>query len=173
MPSPVCWYHFCPSGLMPAAFQSPFSLAWVPELSPRDRKRLPAAAIFLKASECLFRSLDLGRVGGGADDDEVVVHDEPAVDAVSVGHELLLRSGGVDEQHVRLALLAHGHGLAGADGDRLDEVAGLLLEDRDQDVEQPRVLGAGRRGQDDVLLCRLRRRGAAWKQQAGKPTAQT
>ncbi len=47
MPSPVCWYHFWPSGLIPAAFQSLFSLACVPELSPRERKVAPARAMLL------------------------------------------------------------------------------------------------------------------------------
>src|SRR3712207_7865843 len=35
--------------------------------------------------------------------------------------------------------------------DRLQGVLRLLVEDRRQIVEQPRVLGAGRRRQDDVL----------------------
>src|SRR5207244_8661961 len=39
--------------------------------------------------------------------------------------------------------------LARAHGDRLDRIAGLLLEQRDEDVEQPGVLRAGRGGQDD------------------------
>ena len=49
--------------------------------------------------------------------------------------------------------------LAGADRDGLHEVAGLLLEDRHEDVEQPRVLRAGGGREDHGLG--VVRRGAA------------
>ena len=39
--------------------------AWVPELSPRDMKMLPVAAIFLKASEAFFIPLILAGSAGG------------------------------------------------------------------------------------------------------------
>ena len=42
--------------------------------------------------------------------------------------------------------------LAAAHGDRLDLATGLLLERRDQNIKQARVLRARRRSQDDRLL---------------------
>ena len=83
------------------------------------------------------------------------MHDEPPVDAVAFGHELLFRIRGVDEQHIRFALLAHGHSLTGTDGDCLDEVAGFFLKDGNQDVQEAGVLGACRGGQNDILLLRF------------------
>src|SRR5574337_1060193 len=68
---------------------------------------------------------------------EVVVHDELAVHAEAVRHELLLVGRGVDEQHVGLAAAPHRHRLAGADGDGLHEIAALLLEEGDEGVEEP------------------------------------
>jgi len=55
----------------------------------------------------------------------------------------------VDEDDVGLAARGEGQRLAGADRRRLHREACLPLEDRHQDVEQARVLRAGRGRQDD------------------------
>ena len=57
MPRPVCWYHVCPSGLTPAAFQSASSLLCVPDLSARETKVPPFAPIALSASTVLVDPL--------------------------------------------------------------------------------------------------------------------
>ena len=85
----------------------------------------------------------MGRVGFGADDDEVVVHDVAAVDAVSVGDEAVLAGPVMDEKGVGVAAGADGKRLAGADGDDVDGESGLGLEEGENVPEEAGVLGGG------------------------------
>jgi hypothetical protein len=94
---------------------------------------------------------------GGTRDEEVVVHDHDAFGAVALRHPLLLGVGRVHQHHVRFAARRKGERRAGADADRLDLVAGLLLEQRHQHVQQAAVLRAGGRGQDERPLVGPRR----------------
>ena len=61
-------------------------------------------------------ALDARRVGLGADDHEVVVHDLAAVDAVPGFHKFFFSAGSVHQQHVHVAVFAVLQGLAGAHG---------------------------------------------------------
>jgi hypothetical protein len=84
------------------------------------------------------------------DQDEVVVHHVAAVHAVAVGDELVLGGAGMHQHHVDVAVLAQFERLAGADRDYMHLDAILLLEHRQDDLEQPGVLRAGGGGQADV-----------------------
>ncbi len=78
---------------------------------------------------------------------------------------------GVSQQHVGVAPPPHGQGLSRADRDGLDLIAGPLLEQRQQLIEQPGVLGArGGRKNDGLALrplCGLRCLPAASQAQEG------
>src|SRR5690606_25377725 len=71
---------------------------------------------------------------------------------------------GVDEHHVGVAAAAGVERLAGALGDHAHVDAGLLFEDRQEVLEEPRLLGGGGGGHRDELVLRQHRGGA--KQQA-------
>ena len=153
MPCPVSRYQagLVVAGSSSAAFQIPSSLVLVPDLSARATKGASAAAMALKRIRSPH-ALDAGRVGGRADDDEVVMHDQFAFLAGAFIHECLLGCRRVDQEHVGVALLAHFHGLAGADSHSLYNVTGLLLEERDEHIQQAGILGGSGGGQDDVRI---------------------
>ena len=68
------------------------------------------------------------------------------------------------QQHIGIAFLPHLQSLPGANGDDLHFVAGFLLEQRDQHIEQTRVLGRGGGRQDQVRVGRRGwRQSAAWR----------
>ena len=75
-----------------------------------------------------------------------------------------LRRRRVDEDDVGVASRGHAQRRARADGDHLDVDPALRLEARHQHVEQPAVLRAGRRRQDDRAL----RLGVGIEWQAGR-----
>ena len=93
MPWPASMYHVAslPGTSMPATFHSCFSVLCVPELSPRLTKG-SSFGEGLQGGGDVF-ALDAGRVGGGSDQHEVVVHHLMAVHAEAVGHELFLKGG--------------------------------------------------------------------------------
>ena len=106
---------------------------------------------------------DLGRVRGGTDDHEVVVHEVESLDAEPVGDERFLGGLRVHEQHVSVAVARVAKRLPGADRDDPHLDAGLGGEPGQEMVEQTRVPGGGRRLDDDEFRCvdhRLRRGGA-------------
>src|SRR5262245_24097995 len=114
----------------------------------------------LQCREDVLAAGDLCRVGFRADDHEVVVHHLLVVDAEALIDEFLLRRRVVDEDDVGVAAPRHVERLTGADRDHSYLDPGLLLEDREQVAEEPRLLGGGRRRDGDVLLlCRQRERG--------------
>jgi hypothetical protein len=82
------------------------------------------------------------------------MHDDPSVDAVTLGNKLLFRRRRVNQKHIRLALFSHGHGLAGTDGDRLYEIFCLLFKYGNQNIQKSGILGAGGRRQNDIFLFR-------------------
>jgi hypothetical protein len=88
-------------------------------------------------------ALHAGRVGLGADEDEVVVHDRVALDAEAVGDELVLGLLVVHEHHVGIAAAAGVQRLAGAQRHHLDVDAAGLLELGQQVGEQAGLLGRG------------------------------
>ena len=88
-------------------------------------------------------ALDAGRVGGGSDQHEVVVHHLMAVHAEAVGHELFLKGGGVYEQHVDVAVFAVGEGFARAYGNPFQIDARVLFEDGLEIFQKAGVLRAG------------------------------
>src|SRR4030095_9738816 len=102
MPCPASMYQGA-AGVTPACFHSASSSVWVPDLSPRETKRPPAARDPLERSPRPLPPLDLRRVLLRPDDDEVVVRHEPAIDHLAVSHVFLLQLGRVSERHVGLA----------------------------------------------------------------------
>ena len=140
----------------PAAFQSSSSAKCVPLLSPREANGAFAARDLLKRLRprpCRRRPSP-GRTS--ARQDEIVVHHLVAPHAVALGDELLLERPGVHEHHVGVAAPAHVERLAGAERHHAHLDAGLLLEDRQQVLEEARLLGRGGRGDGDEALLRLR-----------------
>ncbi len=109
-------------------------------------------------------SPDPSRIVSRSDDHEVVVHHDLAGHAESCRHKSFFSGRAVGEQDISLALLAELQRGAGTDCDGLEVVARLLLEEWNQHVEQPGVLGAGGRREDDIPRasdrCRLRRSGS-------------
>ena len=95
----------------------------------------------------------LRRVALGSDDHEVVVHHVVPRARVPLGHELVLRRARVHEHRVGVAVPSDCQRLAGPDRHDVHAAAALFLEVREDRVEQPRVLRAGRRRQPkDILL---------------------
>jgi hypothetical protein len=141
-------------------------------MSDVDRRGLPqlelgemrAAAVparyerrlgLMDALQSLHRILAAGdsrRVRFRADQHEIVVHDLMAAHAEAFGDELLLERLRVHEHHVGVSAPAHVERLAGAERDHAHLDPGLLLEDRQQVLEQARLLGGRGRRDRDVLL---------------------
>src|SRR4029079_13006872 len=88
------------------------------------------------------------------DQHEVVVHHPIALDAVALGQPFLLGRLVVHEHDVGIAALADVERLAGADGDDAHGDTRVLLEFRQQVLEQPRLLGRRRRRDVDEWLLR-------------------
>ena len=88
-------------------------------------------------------------VFGRTRDHETVAHEGDAIPSVTGAHELELGVGSVDQDEVRVPATTQCQGLARADGQHLDlEVRILLLEYRDQGIQQARVVH--RRGRSEV-----------------------
>ncbi len=130
-------------GAIPACCHSSFSFWCVPDSSPRETKGACAAAIFASASAALFAVAHTGRIVLRTENDEIVVHDIPAVDAEAFGDKLVLQFAGMHQDHIDVAGLAEFDRLAGADGDDIDLDAVGLLEGGQQFGEQSGILGGG------------------------------
>src|SRR5262249_14997819 len=73
----------------------------------------------LEGLDGLGHAFDLRRILLRPDDDEVVVHDEAAIQHLPFGDVATLELGSVGQRHVRLAPGGEGEGLARAHGDGL------------------------------------------------------
>jgi hypothetical protein len=116
------------------------------------------------------RFADARRILGRADEDEVVEHHGPTLDAGAGGHERRFRGRRMDQEHVGLAALAQLQRGSGADGDRFDPAAGGSFEEGQQLVEEAGVLGAGRGGEEDGGAFAFGGRGrlAAYRRSGGR-----
>ena len=145
----------------------------------RDSSRLPERELFgvrtglvatarernsgrVDAAEGLLRRCRLGhsgRIRGGADDDEVVVHHVVAPHRMALFHEGGFLLGSMDQQDIGVAAAAELEGLARADRHDVDAAPALRLELRKNGLEESRVHRAGRRRQlqDRWRRPRLRR----------------
>ena len=90
-----------------------------------------------------------GRVGGGANQHKVVVHDRKALDGKAFSDDFFLGHLVVHKQHVGVAAPAHVYRLAGADRHHLDLYARGFLELGQQIREKPGLLGRGGRSHHD------------------------
>ena len=140
----------------------------VPLRSPRDTNGALASLILRSASSVSVAARDLGRVRLRSDEDEVVVHDGEALHAVALGEELLLGGSRVHEHHVGIAAAREVERLAGAERDDAHLDAGLLLEDRQDVLEEPGLLGGGRRRDGDEPLRQRARRAGEREEQASR-----
>ncbi len=138
--------------MTPAVSQSSSSFVWVPESSPRYERRLLFRDVRHRVDGRL--ALDSGRIVLRADDDEVVVHDELALAGDARLHQLLFGRGRMRQDGVGFTALAHLDRLSASHRHGLDGAARLLLERRDQFLEEPGVLRARRRRQDHRPLVR-------------------
>ena len=77
------------------------------------------------------------------------MHYQAAGSAEVVSYEFFLGIGRMNQQYIRFALLSHLHGLAGTDRNGLYLKAALFFEQRNENVQQPGILGAGGGCQDD------------------------
>ena len=107
MPMPVSRYQVPLAGLAstPASCHSWSSALLVPLSSPREANGACAVGDLLEGLDHVLEPGDAGRIGGGPDNDEVVVHHVEALHAPALGDELLLVGLGVHEQHVAVAVL--------------------------------------------------------------------
>jgi hypothetical protein len=122
-------------------------------VAARHERRLRAGDLPQRVGDVLAAG-DLRGVGLRSDQDEVVVHDVAPVDARAFGDELVLGGTIVHEHDVRVAAAADVERLAGADRDDLHGDAGLARERGKQVPEQARLLGRGRRRDDDRSVLR-------------------
>jgi len=120
----------------------------VPLLSPRENEGRFCGFDAAQAFEDVLAGC-FGRVGLGADDDEIVVHDFLALDAEALGDEFFLGGLVMDEDHIGIAAPRQIERLAGAQGDdaHLDAVG--LFENRQHVAEEAGLLGRGGRGDGD------------------------
>ena len=178
MPWPVEMYQGFAAGVgvvMLAPAQSVFSLAWVPEASPRETNvalpALPASAILPHRFGGAGRALDASRIRRRTDDHEVVVHDVVALGGETGGEELLLGGRRVNQEHVGVLGLAELDRLTAAHGDDLGLVLRIgLLERRHEHVEESGVLRR-RGGRHDDVGCFGRRLPASrsWQWNSRRP----
>src|SRR6056297_1974616 len=78
----------------------------------------------------VLHATDTRRIGSGAHDDEVVIHQVRAFGAEPGGDECLFRRLGMHQQHITIAILGVLDRLARAHGHDIDLDAGCLLENR-------------------------------------------
>ena len=93
---------------------------------------------------------EVGGVFGGSDDDEVVSHEGCSAGAELILDELDFVGGGVDHEDVGVAVFADFERAAGADGDDAGDALGLLVEVREDGVQQSGVFGGGGGGEPQL-----------------------
>src|SRR6266545_159353 len=116
---------------------------------------------FLQRDDDVLAAAGFRRIGLRADEHEVVVHHRIALDAVTFREKFFLGGASVHEHDVGIAAPRDIEGLARAQGDDADLDAGLSFEDRQQMVEQPRLLSRRGRGNGDEALLRVRDKAGA------------
>ena len=97
---------------------------------------------------------DAGGIGMRTDQHEVIVHHRVALDAETIDEEFFFSRLGVHEHHIGVPTPSRIERLAGALGDDFHVDTGLLLEDREQISERPRILRRCRRRDSDGFLLR-------------------
>jgi len=118
-------------------------------VASRDEGRIGGGHFFHGGHD--VTAFGAGRVGLGADQHEVVVHDLLASRGKTVGHKLLFGHLVVHEEHVGIAPARHVDGLARAQRDHLHVDAAGSSELGQQKREQARLLG-GRGGRHHDAL---------------------
>ena len=98
----------------------------MPLRSPRETNAALALAIAVNAASASCSALDVRRIGGRPDQDEVVPGDLPAADAVASGDEFLLGLGIVNEDEVGIAAPRRVERLAGPQREHMHGDAALL-----------------------------------------------
>ena len=132
----------------------------VPLRSPRETNGAPALLILRNASSVSAPPAIPAGIRFRADDDEVVVHDGIAPHAVALAQELFLGRLRMHEHDVGIAAAREVERLARAERHDAHLDPGPLLEDRQEVLEEPRLLGRGRRcDRDEPLRERARRAG--------------
>ena len=117
-----------------------------------------------------FFAGNAGRVGVGADDDEVVSHESGAPESELILDEQNFIRGGVDHQDVHIAVFAQFERSSGADRDDMRFAFGALaVKMREDEVQQSGVFGGGGGGQAQRRSFRARGRNSqAQKQNQGE-----
>ena len=108
------------------------------------------------------------RIGVRPDNDEIVVHHVAAIDAKTVGDELVLADPIVDQERIGVAARADRKRLAGADRDDVHAQAGRCAKDRQDVLEQAGILGRGGRAENDEALFGLGGRYDQGRQKQGE-----
>ena len=98
------------------------------------------------------RALGGCRIGGRANDHEIIVHHIISGIGIALGDEFFLQRLAVHQQHIAIAVHGVLHGGAGSDRDNAHPQIGFLLEGRKKVLEQPGILGRGCRLDDESLL---------------------
>jgi hypothetical protein len=97
-----------------------------------------------------------GRVRLGADDDEIIEHHRPAIDAVPLGHEFLLAGAVMHQEGIGIASCTDGKRLSGSNGHDPYGDSGLRLKEGQDVGKETRLFGRGGRGKGNRALLRRR-----------------
>ena len=116
----------------------------------------------------ILQAANMRRIGIGPDNDEIVVHHVAAIDAKTVGDELVLADAIVDQERIGVAARADRKRLSGPDRDDVHAQAGRCAKDRQDVVEQAGVLGRGGRAENDEALVGLGGRYDQGRQKQGE-----
>ena len=92
----------------------------VPLSSPRLANACAALGDPPEGLARILQAANSGRVGFRSDNHEVVVHHVAAIDAVAVGHELVLACAIMHQQRIGIAARADRQRLPGADRDHVN-----------------------------------------------------
>ena len=96
-------------------------------------------------------SLDFRWIGRRTNDDEIIVHHQLIIDDHTGIHQFFLGSRGMDQEHIRLSLLAHGQSLTGSHRNGLDPISGFLLKHRNQIIQKPGIHRRCRCGENHIF----------------------
>jgi hypothetical protein len=125
----------------PADFQSRSSIRLVPAVISSACKHTPASGDPQERLTGIFRRPYASRVGFGSDDDEVVIHHVASIDAVAVGHKLVLSGPIMHEQGIGITPHPKRKSLAGSNRNHVNVQSGGGSKERNDVPEQPGVLG--------------------------------
>ena len=105
------------------------------------------------------RALGRCRIGGWANDHEIIIHHVISGISIALGNKLLLERLAVYEQNVTVTIHCVLHSSTGPDRDDAHPQISFLFESREKVFEQPGIFGRSRRLDDKGFLAGQSQRG--------------